>query len=549
MTDDTALTTRVLAVASRHAEQAAPDESCGIVLSDGAYLPGLNIQGDLHHADASAHPRTSRDAYTLDPATAMLLAFPRPGDAPIAVLHSHPNGRAYLSARDRLAAVEGGQAIFPVAQVVLAVTAGGEALEAVEYRFSEEQRSFIEVARALRTESGWSRHPASPVDARVRLFPGNGTSDVTVLACTVDDAVAAALAARPEAVAGVLDTTTGALRADVVVELDGLPVRPGARLAEPARVVVRLARQVSHRPATDLHATFSPTPLIDVSGLFEQPGCRVLLKYEPATPTGSHKYRAARAAMAEARRAGSLSPGQSVLAPTGGNYGLALAALTATGGEHCTLVVPDNYPASKIRLLQCAGATVVLADHQLGANAHGLLATEILWSDPDRYCLFDQFSDPANVAGHVPTAHEMLDVLDGLRVDCFVGGIGSGASLTGIAGTLREFMVDLRVVGVQPEGCNVLTGECVPDHGIPGLAVGGPPANLDASVVSSMATVSHREAAATAVRALTMVGLNVGISTGANLAAVGQVLKEGPSPRAIITLAYDRLDSYLDSLP
>jgi cysteine synthase A len=553
MTEHVALAGLTLDELARHAEDEAPREACGLVLRSGAYVACRNRQDELHALDPRAHPRSARHGFVLDGHGARLLAFGVEGDDVIAVVHSHPNGMAYLSARDRAGATDGDGPMYPVDQVVVGVAASGRTTEVASYRFDESAREFREVARARRVAGEWQQSASDPAAVTVRLLSAGGGADVDTRATAVEDAVAAALAAGAGAEALVLDPSTGSLRVGVRVEIDGEPATDGQLLSDGSEVTVRLAqsRARSRHALTihdNVHDTFAPTPLIDVSILFDGFAGRVLLKYEPATPTGSHKYRAARAAMDEAVRGGYLRAGHTALAPTGGNYGLALAALARSAGMPCTLALPDNYPTSKIRLLQLAGADVVLADHTEGPNAHGVLATEILWSDPARFCLFDQFSDPANIEGHVSTADEVLDATEGARIDCFVAGIGSGASLTGIGRTLLDHHPSLQIVGVQPEGCDVLAGDCVPDHGIPGLAVGGPPANLDVDLVSAMATVTRDAARSRAVHALASAGVNVGISTGANLAAVSQMLATGRTSRTVLTLAYDRLDSYLDIL-
>lgn len=300
---------------------------------------------------------------------------------------------------------------------------------------------------------------------------------------------------------------------------------------------------------SSVHDTYESSPLIEITSLFGPTPCRVLLKYEPALPSGSHKYRAARAAVTHAAVSGDLREGMRILAPTGGNYGRALATLACAIGVPCTLVLPDNYPPAKMRLLEISGAEVVLADHRRGANAHGILASEILWEDPDRHCLFDQFNDPSNVEGHRATAQEVIKALGGEPVDELVLGIGSGASLTGIASTLLAHQGRLVVTAVQPEGCDVLAGRCVADHGIPGFAVGGPPRNLDQTLVSLVVTVAPSEARLRAVDTLRRAGIDLGISSGANLAAVATRLASDARPRTILTLAYDHIDAYLDELP
>jgi cysteine synthase A len=543
------LSAGTLAAAVEHAEAAFPAESCGLILHDGSYHAGSNEQDDLHRVDPRTYERDERCGFTLDRQSAELLVFADHGAQPLAVVHSHPNGIAYLSDIDRAGAERASDPVTP--QVVIGVV-DGTATDAVAYDGGSGS-GFIEAARWRRARGGrFVRVEPAESDPVVVVDHGIGASCVVGGGSVPDVLASAALTIGERARQAWFDARRGGIRPDAELRFDSRRVGRHDRIAggtldvsvHPGKV-----RRATGRPdlvAAHVVDTAAPTPVVDVSCLVDSPGSRLLVKLETATPTGSHKFRAARAAVMAALGEGRVRPGTRLLAPTGGNYGAAVVVLGHALGLEVVLTVPDDYPAAKIGFLRAAGAHVHLADHTQGADAHGVLASELAWADPDGTLLLDQFGDPANIAGHVGTGMELVEALGEDGIDCYVGGIGSGASLTGIARVLCAANPRIRVVAVQPDGCNVLAGECRVGHGIPGLAVGGPPMNLQSNLINEVESVSRVEAVELCLAALDRCGVSVGISTGANLAVARRVIRRSPVPITVATVAYDRLEGYLD---
>ena len=232
------------------------------------------------------------------------------------------------------------------------------------------------------------------------------------------------------------------------------------------------------------------THVLRLRRLSEQCGANVFIKLEQFNPGGSHKVRIALNMVLQAEARGVLARGcgQTILAPTGGNTGIGLAIAAAVFGYRLVLVIPDNYSKAKQRLLWLYGAKVVLSDSARGNNSHGEKATELAIENPS-YVLLDQQSDPANPDSHrKATALEILETFSGTRIDHFIGGIGTGGHITGVGEVLKPVYPRMRIVGVQPEGCDLLGNRFV-RHQIQGLAVGIIPANLRVDLIDRMISV------------------------------------------------------------
>lgn len=295
--------------------------------------------------------------------------------------------------------------------------------------------------------------------------------------------------------------------------------------------------------------TVGGTPLVRLSRLTADLPGEILLKLELNNPGGSHKMRIALNMIRAAEREGLLKPGsgQTILEPTGGNTGMGIAIAAAVLGYRVVLVIPDNYSESKRWLLASFGVDVRLSDSTRGNNSHGELATEIQFEHPE-YVMLNQAANPANPEIHrLTTVREIIADLDGTRVDCYVAGIGTGGHLTGIGEVLRQHQGGLRVLGVQPEGCDMFADVFVP-HRIQGLSIGMIPPVLNTGIIDEMVAVSEADAIDGMRRLMQSEGIGAGPSTGANIAACRRVLAASDEPLTLLTVAYDRVNDYLELL-
>ncbi|MGH2709180.1 MAG: PLP-dependent cysteine synthase family protein, partial [Actinomycetota bacterium] len=284
------------------------------------------------------------------------------------------------------------------------------------------------------------------------------------------------------------------------------------------------------------------TPLVHLGGPRRDGGAEVYLKLEYLNPGGSHKARAARAMLTDLERRGELVPGsgQTLVVATGGNLGIC-TTLFAGSDYHVVLVVPDTYSPRRVELLRALGAEIVVAetDPDSGRLSHTNLALRLQLQHPD-WMPIDQFVDPMNAEGHRSTGYELLAAPSGRRIDFFIGGVGSGGSITGIGEVLKEANPRTSVVAVQPAGCDILADRFVA-HSIEGLAVGLRPPGLNLEVIDRWVSVTMAEARAAALRLLREEGIAVGPSTGANVHVALRIAAVAAPGARIVTLAYDGL--------
>lgn len=271
---------------------------------------------------------------------------------------------------------------------------------------------------------------------------------------------------------------------------------------------------------------------------------QIFLKLEFSNIGGSHKARIALGMVLDAIQRGELVEGKTLLEGTGGNTGLGLAMAGKALGFPVVLVIPDNYSKAKQRLLRAYGADVQLTDSSM-PGSHSERAMEIFFDAPDRYVVLNQSANPANPLTHrLTTGPELLLSLRGIRIDYFIGGVGTGGSLTGIGEILKLAYPALRIVAVQPEGCDLRTGVVIP-HGIQGFSVGATPANLNLGLIDEFESVTEDEARSGMTDLLDSEGVCVGVSSGANVAVARRIARRSADAN-IVTLAYDSGVDYLD---
>jgi cysteine synthase len=310
------------------------------------------------------------------------------------------------------------------------------------------------------------------------------------------------------------------------------------------------ALDARHGAANSLLDLLGNTPVVRLSGLAAKAGlnAELFLKLEYQNPGGSHKARIAVNMIRRAEARGDLVPGsgQTIVEPTGGNTGMGLAIAARLMGYKLVLVIPSNYSVAKRRILALYGARIFLADVGSGPNPHGKLAQALQLANSD-WVLLNQSANPANPAAHdLATGPEILATFVDDPPDYFIGGVGTGGHLSALGRMLKTRWPGIKIVAVQPKGCDLRTGTFAP-HSIQGFAVGLVPANFDPSVVDCYCQITDKEA----VQALRMLidtdAIGVGISTGANLAATVQIARRNPGKR-FLSLAYDRVDAYLDEI-
>ncbi|ADM97148.1 cysteine synthase A [Dickeya dadantii] len=276
--------------------------------------------------------------------------------------------------------------------------------------------------------------------------------------------------------------------------------------------------------------TIGHTPLVRLNRIGNG---RILAKVESRNPSFSVKCRIGANLIWDAEKRGVLKPGIELVEPTSGNTGIALAYVAAARGYKLTLTMPETMSIERRKLLKALGANLVLTEGAKGMKGAIAKAEEIVASDPQRYLLLQQFSNPANPEIHEKTTGpEIWEDTDG-EVDVFISGVGTGGTLTGVSRYIKNTKGKAIIsVAVEPTDSPVITqalaGEEIKPgpHKIQGIGAGFIPANLDLKLVDRVERVTNEEAIHTARRLMEEEGILAGISSGAAVAAALNLLKE-----------------------
>src|SRR6266516_6176156 len=194
--------------------------------------------------------------------------------------------------------------------------------------------------------------------------------------------------------------------------------------------------------------TIGNTPLVELKSFSPRPGVQIFAKLEGVNPSGSIKDRIARKMIEEAEASRKLTPGSTLLEPTSGNTGIALAMITRVKGYPFIAVMPDNVTQERRQILELYGANIIYSDGALGSNGAVKLAQELVSKD-DRYVMLYQYGNEANPRAHYEgTALELIKDLPDL--DVFVAGLGTGGTLTGNARRLKEYNPAIKVIAAEP---------------------------------------------------------------------------------------------------
>ncbi len=257
------------------------------------------------------------------------------------------------------------------------------------------------------------------------------------------------------------------------------------------------------------------TPIVQLGRTAPPGGANVFAKLESCNPGGSVKDRIALSMIDQAEREGRLKSGATIIEPTSGNTGIALAIVAASRGHPLILTMPESMTIERRRLLAAYGARIVLTPAEKGMNGAIAKAEEIFVDYPDGY-MPQQFKNPANPEIHRwTTAREILDAF-GTDLHYFVVGVGTGGTITGAGEVLKQKIPHLKVVAVEPKDSPVLSGGSPGPHKIQGIGAGFIPDVLNTNVYDEVFQVTYEEARTTARRLAREEGILGGISTGAN---------------------------------
>jgi cysteine synthase len=295
--------------------------------------------------------------------------------------------------------------------------------------------------------------------------------------------------------------------------------------------------------------TVGDTPLIRLPRLSAElkPKGEVVAKLEFFNPIGSVKDRIGVAMIEALEMAGKLKPGDTIIEPTSGNTGIALAFVAAAKGYPLVLVMPESMSIERRKMLLLLGARLELTPAEKGMKGAIARALELIAETPGAV-MPQQFDNPANPAVHrASTAEEIWNDTSG-KVDIVISGVGTGGTITGVGKVLKARKPSVQIIAVEPEASPVLSGGQPGPHKIQGIGAGFVPSIVDRSVIDGVETVSNEESFEMARRAARKEGLPVGISSGAALTAAFRVAsREENAGKLIVVIIPSFAERYLST--
>ena len=285
------------------------------------------------------------------------------------------------------------------------------------------------------------------------------------------------------------------------------------------------------RGGGDVLSAIGNTPLVELPHLRPEGGARIWSKLEMLNPSGSIKDRVALSLIESAEAQGLLSPGQTIIEPTSGNTGIALAMICAVKGYRFRAVMPESATTERVEQISMYGAEIVFSPGELGSNGGVALARELAAADPSLYMPF-QYANAENQNAHYrTTGPEIIEALDG-KVDAFVAGLGTGGTLMGTGRALREANPDVQIIAAEP-----LQGEAV--MGLRSLEDGYTPEILDITQLDRKMLVTNLESVKAMRDLLTHEGIWVGVSCGAAMHVARQVASQMEPEQNVVTVFAD----------
>lgn len=285
------------------------------------------------------------------------------------------------------------------------------------------------------------------------------------------------------------------------------------------------------------------TPVIKLSKLPASTGAEVYVKLEGKNPGGSIKDRAALGMIEDAEAKGTLKPGMTIVEPTSGNTGIAIAMIGALKGYRVVIIMPETMSVERRIIMKAYGADIILTEGSKGMK--GAIEKAVAMREEDHTVFIpSQFSNPANAEMHYrTTALEILNDFE--HLDVFVTGVGTSGTVSGVGKRLKEERPGIRIVGVEPAKSPVISGGQPGPHKIQGIGAGFVTDLYNENIVDQIMTIEDDEAFEFANRLAREEGLFLGISAAANVAAALKIAAELSPEAKVLTVAPDSGDKYL----
>jgi cysteine synthase A len=291
--------------------------------------------------------------------------------------------------------------------------------------------------------------------------------------------------------------------------------------------------------------TIGRTPLVKINKLVGKDDALLIAKLEFFNPGGSVKDRIGLSMIEAAEKDGSLKPGMTIVEPTSGNTGIALAMVATVKGYKCIFTMPETMSLEKRALLKFLGAEIVLTEGSKGMKGAVEKAQELV--EKFGYFQPQQFDNPANPEIHKKTtAEEIIKDLGDLNLDFFVAGVGTGGTITGTGEILKKKYHN-KNIAVEPKDSPVLTGGKPGPHKIQGIGAGFVPRVYKSENVDQIIQVSNEDAIFTSKRLAKEEGILAGISAGANVWAAIQIAKKAGKGKLVLVMVPDLAERYLST--
>lgn len=297
----------------------------------------------------------------------------------------------------------------------------------------------------------------------------------------------------------------------------------------------------------NINKTIGSTQLVRLNRITGSIGCEILAKQESFNPLGSVKDRIGLAMIEAAEEQGLIKPGDTIVEPTSGNTGIALAFVCAVKNYDLVLTMPETMSMERRMLLKHLGAKLVLTPGPEGMKGAIAKAKEILENTSNSY-MPDQFSNPANPEIHrQTTAEEIWNSTEG-NVDIFVSGVGTGGTITGVSEVIKARKPSFKAVAVEPAASPILSGGKPGPHKIQGIGAGFVPNILNTKIIDEIVTVTNEDAIETSRQLALQEGILCGISSGAAVwAALETAKKEENKGKQIVVVLPDTGERYLST--
>ena len=296
---------------------------------------------------------------------------------------------------------------------------------------------------------------------------------------------------------------------------------------------------------SDITKTVGNTPLVKLNRITEGLSATVLVKLESFNPLSSVKDRIGVAMIEDAEKRGVLKKNTTIIEPTSGNTGVALAFVAAAKGYKLILTMPDTMSIERRQLLAIFGAQLVLTPGAEGMPGAVKKAEELAKETPQAIVL-QQFNNPANPEIHrKTTAEEIWSDTDG-KIDILVAGVGTGGTITGVAEVIKKRKPTVKIIAVEPDASAVLSGGAPGPHKIQGIGAGFIPVVLNRDIIDEVIRVTNDDAGQTARRLARLEGILAGISCGAALWAALEVAKRKENKgKVVVVILPDTGERYL----